>query len=104
MKDSEKKEKREGEWVITYTPPGGGIGHSRALSHFAPKIFDDHENIEGAKKEAKKVIASQLNNPKHPQYIHRDKRWEEFGLAWMEEYSLERKQSDHKPLRKGSQL
>lgn len=81
-------EKRKGMWYITYTPPGGGTGYSLALSWYAPNICYDHEKFEEVRAAAEKVVASQLDNLKHPQYINRHFRDPDFGLAWIEKYEI----------------
>lgn len=83
------KKQEKGEWVITYTPPGGGIGHSRLLSSHYPDICYDHEKFAEVMEAAKKIIFSDLNNPESSHYVHRDEIWLEFGLAWIEKFKLE---------------
>jgi hypothetical protein len=86
--DGTLREEGEGEWRIAYTPPSGGTDYSRALSWSAPQILNDHEKVAEVRVAAKEVIASQLNNPKHGQFVRRRYKTE-FWLVWMEEYALE---------------
>lgn len=85
--DGTLRKEGEGEWVITYTPPGGGIGHSRALSWYAPNLLNDHGKIKEVRKAAAEVIAAQLDNPRHEQFIERRQDFP-FGLIWIEDYKL----------------
>ena len=85
----ENDKERDGEWVITYTPPGGGIGHSRALSWHAPDVCFDREKLKEAREKSKEVIESQLNNPEHTHYVHRWDEFPDFGLAWIEKYKIQ---------------
>ena len=84
-----KKRKVDGEWVIFYTPPKCGVAYSRALSWFAPDLIHDHKRFDEAMKATKEVIASQLDNPKHPQYVSRNCNYPEFRLVWIERYELQ---------------
>lgn len=96
---SEKKKKDsngKGEWVIAYTPPGGGKRHSGILSRCAPDIYNDHGKIEEVKKVAKKLIASQLDNPNNHHYVDRDATFNKFHLVWIEKYELDYKRANKK--------
>lgn len=86
--DGTLRKEGEGEWVITYTPEGGGIGHSRALSWYAPHILNDRSKLKEARKAAKEVITLQLDNPDHKQFIKFRRRNLPFSLAWIEDYKL----------------